>query len=1561
MTDLLGITIQNYLLEKQIGSGQLTQVYFAHNYRSQKSAACKIAQADATSLPLTRQLLAQETAVNQQLVHPHILPIEAHGELALDELEFTLPYLITPFMAGGSVAMYRNRLAQQRQKIPVASAVKLAYLVASALAAAHAQNVLHLDIKPENLLLQVPGNLATVMVADFGAQLLLTGDQQVQSLMGTPAYMAPEQIAGQSPDARTDIFALGVVLYELIAGKRPFPGETLASIYPQQQLPLNLAAAPASLQPILQQALAFSPAERYPTASALAEALHRWQLEYQPHGENGRIPQPGAPHQTRLIATAWLPPTNQTRGIDYSQNWHEGAFRFYIAHPNGRIEIQTISELTRILEIGRPPTSSAANGRTQSPEIRHIPLPDMYVSELHATVERVGNGWQIIDNNSTNGTFLDGELIEAKRPTYWRGRTLARIGPYILAWEAREKYALSAAQADEAYRRDEEHWRKLAETQFWLTPRSEQFLRVAVLPEGPLKLAPGETAELTVILSSLSPVIERVEIVIEELPPPWFTIPPIDFAPVAGLNQTVIIQIHPPHRQAPAGTHAASLVVYSARTGQMQFKQPLYVEISPVQGELYDLHPKNVKGEGQTRLTIWNTGNQPASYLVLARDPANGLHLDPPQQTVVVPPGQQAAHLVKIESLERRPLLPPSRQIPYELRVGRSETSLQTINGQLELKPILAWWLPLVILLLIALLVFLVPRMLSRSQAGSEMVETGQKNLTAAEATQISAQATIVISQELLGNLDPEADETPNAEVQQVQANLAAAQADLASAEAAATAAAGAIDDGQAVGPIGPAIPPAQPPTAVLLDNTTIAEDAPAGTAVGLLISEDPNDSETHTYRLVSGEGDADNGLFSIVGSQLLLQGSLDFETQPMLSLRVQSQDSRGEIFAQRLAVSVEDSNEPFTIIALNNDMVPENTLSAIVGDLTAVDDPDKNDSHTFTLVDDPTGLLEISGPSLRVKTGQSLNYEEWPDGIPLEISAVDGGEHTISQSITVQIEDKNDPPELAGFGHGAVEDQPLEIQLEEFIRACEDEDEPEKVCQLTKIRISQLPSNGFLLLVPRNFVYNPIVPLEPDQNVYEGREIPIAPFQKLLYVPDRNFNGRVQFRWNGFDGEDYAAQDTAVTITLTPANDPPTFVADSNIYTVDEDAGQQNFNWATDIRYEDGNPNDLRFIVCSNSNPGLFSSGPRVSAGGNLIFTPAEHKNGRADLTLLLTNLPFESTAVDQQICSNPENPKTALTIIVEPINDAPILNCNGTTLTTRNEGALLSNPLEVRGIVDALGSDCITELDGGFPLRWIAVIGVSPPGAWQYRLTGSDSWRQFPADLSNTAAVLLNGLANLATAENFYGTATITFRIWDGTVGQNGDTNINIIEFGGETAFSSRSVTVTQPVTAVNDQPVINLPTTTVACENNTIARPGNGGTISDADDLGDGNFSFNEGSLTIALATSFVLGEVIRIDPGETAQAAITISGAAILFNGNSIGSFRLTTNSLDINFTTVEATSLAASTLLQRIVYDGPNCNIFLGQSFSINLDFDDGGNSNISTNNSTSATIMIQPN
>jgi hypothetical protein len=199
--------------------------------------------------------------------HPHIVPLY---EVNRDD---DLVSLVMRYFPHGSLA----RKLEREPTLPPAEVVRLGTEVAEALATAHARGVVHLDVKPDNILLDADGHAA---VTDFGIARL-TKDQEAATGMssGTPHYMSPEQVAGDKVDGRADVYALGVVLYEMATGKRPLTGNSAAEIMARQvsaePAPLDRIAPelPAALVGVITRALAKDPAARWQSAADMAEGL----------------------------------------------------------------------------------------------------------------------------------------------------------------------------------------------------------------------------------------------------------------------------------------------------------------------------------------------------------------------------------------------------------------------------------------------------------------------------------------------------------------------------------------------------------------------------------------------------------------------------------------------------------------------------------------------------------------------------------------------------------------------------------------------------------------------------------------------------------------------------------------------------------------------------------------------------------------------------------------------------------------------------------------------------------------------------------------------------------------------------------------------------------------------------------------------------------------------------------------------------------------------------------------------------------------------------------------
>src|SRR5580704_9224639 len=204
------------------------------------------------------------------LTHPNIVVVFDAGE------EDGLFYITMEFVEGRSL----QTLIDSRQPFPVSRVLKLMEQVCSALDFAHQHNVVHRDIKPANLML-TPDDV--VKITDFGtAKILQFGTAQTAHVMGTPSYMSPEQVKGKPVDGRSDIFSLGVILYELMTGEKPFPGQNITTVIYKiiNEEPIPPRSLDSSIHPglsaVITRALAKDPAARYQSCNELLSSLKNY-------------------------------------------------------------------------------------------------------------------------------------------------------------------------------------------------------------------------------------------------------------------------------------------------------------------------------------------------------------------------------------------------------------------------------------------------------------------------------------------------------------------------------------------------------------------------------------------------------------------------------------------------------------------------------------------------------------------------------------------------------------------------------------------------------------------------------------------------------------------------------------------------------------------------------------------------------------------------------------------------------------------------------------------------------------------------------------------------------------------------------------------------------------------------------------------------------------------------------------------------------------------------------------------------------------------------------------
>jgi eukaryotic-like serine/threonine-protein kinase len=259
-----------YRLDRELGRGGMATVFLAHDLRHDRPVALKLLHPEL-AVRLGPERFQREIKLAARLQHPHILTVHDSGEAA-GQLWFTMPYV-----EGESL---RDRLRREIQ-LPVEDALRITMDTARGLEYAHQHGVMHRDIKPENLLLTRDGS---TLIADFGIARALGSDTEQLTRtglsVGTPAYMSPEQAEGdRNLDARTDVYSLGTVLYEMLAGEPPYNGPTAQAIVAKRLLdPVPSVrrarlSVPEALDQAVTRSLAIIPADRFASAADFAQAL----------------------------------------------------------------------------------------------------------------------------------------------------------------------------------------------------------------------------------------------------------------------------------------------------------------------------------------------------------------------------------------------------------------------------------------------------------------------------------------------------------------------------------------------------------------------------------------------------------------------------------------------------------------------------------------------------------------------------------------------------------------------------------------------------------------------------------------------------------------------------------------------------------------------------------------------------------------------------------------------------------------------------------------------------------------------------------------------------------------------------------------------------------------------------------------------------------------------------------------------------------------------------------------------------------------------------------------
>ena len=411
---MIGKTIAHYRILSKLGAGGMGEVYLAEDDRLGRRIALKVLPETYTQDTDRLRRFEQEARAASALNHPNILTVHEIGKFE------GLQYIATEYVEGQTL---RQRLAGG--PLSANEAVNIVTQCANALQAAHAAGITHRDLKPENIMLRPDGylklldfGLAKLMELPSGSSSASTGqDEPTRSLfetqpgmvIGTLAYMSPEQARGQRADGRSDLFSLGIIFYEMVTGRRPFAGETPSDMI--ASLLVSEPARPASLQPnlppeldaILTRLLAKDRDARFQTAQELLQELKplRARLEFASEsGETAMLPGPATTRASQISYETNVTPTPAPAapirsrrslligGLALLLLIATGAAAWFLLRPDGKID--SVAVLPFVNDTQDPEVEYLSEGITEGLINSLSTLPDLGVSSRNAVIRYRG-------------------------------------------------------------------------------------------------------------------------------------------------------------------------------------------------------------------------------------------------------------------------------------------------------------------------------------------------------------------------------------------------------------------------------------------------------------------------------------------------------------------------------------------------------------------------------------------------------------------------------------------------------------------------------------------------------------------------------------------------------------------------------------------------------------------------------------------------------------------------------------------------------------------------------------------------------------------------------------------------------------------------------------------------------------------------------------------------------------------------------------------------------------------------------------------------------------------
>jgi serine/threonine protein kinase len=692
MDELVDRMLGRYKILKVLGEGGMGVVLKARDVTLQRDVAIKVLHPHLSRQPNLKERFLQEARSAAKLDHPSIVKVFDFGK------EGAVLYIVMEFIAGANLRQLLEELKAADKWVVLDEALGIMQEICLALDHAHKHGVLHRDIKPGNIMLKpepCDGLPYRPVLTDLGLAKLLEGTPITQegTSMGTPAYMSPEQALGRPTDARSDVYSLGVLLFELTVGRLPFPARTITEAirYHTKEPPPQ----PRSIQPdlplflerVILRAMAKEPERRFPDTATMAQALEAISPTVAQIAAS-TIVEGGASLVTQLQQTLAEEPTAPVRDLSPTPPPDLAEDNVQITGPDGKSRL--IPVRGERMTIGRA-------------EDNDIVLEDGIVSGHHARIDFDGHSYYVVDLDSRNGTFLGNSKLLPGTPEEWPPRIPVRMGKTFLHLVRGGQQPVEAipvlAKGTAMVRPDG------SQIEARLIHSSLGAGRVAVFMEQTqLSVEPGGSVTASILLLNRGTLVDNFQIALAGIPAGWIkSVPPtVRLMPEAQQPATIVIS--PPRSpESAARDYPFNIGVTSVTFPDEVVEVGATLTVLPFYQFSSTLHPQRLRPGKSGAIKIKNEGNIEQVFSLTWEDRGDELDFRPPKAQVTAGAGQEAE--ADFSALLRQKRWVGGENVhPFVTKISLPQGVTQSQPGEVISRGVIApWILPLLFLGCIAL------------------------------------------------------------------------------------------------------------------------------------------------------------------------------------------------------------------------------------------------------------------------------------------------------------------------------------------------------------------------------------------------------------------------------------------------------------------------------------------------------------------------------------------------------------------------------------------------------------------------------------------------------------------------------------------------------------------------------------------------------------------------------------------------------------------------------------------------------------------------------------------